>query len=295
MSLSQETVWRSVRRGASRRALSEASLVLSAVEIRHEIRRDVDDWYLVVPESDAPLAVAHLENYSLENRPGLPSPSAIDVVDSGWFGVLGFLLVIWSLPSLEQSLAFGWDWRAIGRLEAGSVMAGEWWRTVTALTLHGDIAHLIGNSLFGALFGLLVGRYLGSGFGWLLILLCGALGNGLNAWLRPDDFRAIGASTATFAALAIGGGYVWRRGYFRGRGWQRAFAPVFAAIAMLAFTGVGDEDTDVLAHFTGFVCGLVAGVLVARFDVRRLGVSGQWLSGLTALGLVMVAWAAAGH
>ena len=289
----EETVWRSVRRGASRRTLSEASLVLSAVEIRHEIRRDVDDWYLVVPEADAKAAVAHLENYSLENRPGCRRPVWMWSIPAG-SGCSAFLMVIWSLPNLEQSQVFGWDWRAIGRLEAGSVMAGEWWRTITALTLHGDIAHLIGNSLFGAVFGLMVGRYLGSGFGWLLILLSGALGNGLNAWLRPDDFRAIGASTATFAALAIGSAFVWRRGYFRDRGWRRAFAPIFAAIALLAFTGVGDEGTDVLAHFTGFVCGLGAGALAARVDIARLGIGGQWLCGLTAFGLVAVAWAAAG-
>lgn len=294
MNTPADIVWRTIRRGGSRRALGEASLVLAAVDIDHEIRRDVSDWYLVVAESDAPRAVAHLENYSLENRPQLAGPALDDPIDSGWFGVLGFLLIIWALPSLEQAQAFGWDWRGIGRLEAGSVMAGEWWRTITALTLHGDIAHLVGNSLFGALFGVLVGRYMGSGLGWLLILLSGALGNGLNAWLRPDDFRAIGASTATFAALAIGSAFVWRRGYFRGRGWRRGFAPLFAAIAMLAFTGVGDEDTDVLAHFTGFACGIGAGIVAAQLPIERLGVSGQRLCGVGALVLICVAWMAAG-
>ena len=39
------------------------------------------------------------------------------------------------------------------------------------------------------LFGLFVGRYLGSGFGWLLVLISGALGNALNAWLRSEERR----------------------------------------------------------------------------------------------------------
>ena len=135
----------------------------------------------------------------------------------------------------------------------------------------------MGNSLFGAVFGLFIGRYLGSGLGWLLILLGGATGNALNAVMRPDDFSSIGASTATFAALALGCGFVWRKGYFRGRGWRRAFAPIFAGLAMLSFTGMGGERTDVLAHVTGFFAGLGLGLLAASWDLDRLGPRGQRL------------------
>src|SRR2546422_5158304 len=28
-----------------------------------------------------------------------------------------------------------------------SIVAGEWWRTVTALTLHADVPHLLGNAV----------------------------------------------------------------------------------------------------------------------------------------------------
>ena len=85
-----------------------------------------------------------------------------------------FLLVIWLLPSLEAAATFGWNWRSIGSMDAGLVASGQWWRTVTALTLHGDLGHLMGNSLFGAVFGMFAGRHLGSGLAWLLVLLCGA-------------------------------------------------------------------------------------------------------------------------
>jgi rhomboid protease GluP len=291
--MSESELWRTVRRGGSARELQDASLVLTAVGIEHDIVHEVFDWSLRVPQDAAPEALAHLENYRLENRPQLPAPVP-DQVDSGWIGLLGFFTVLWLLPSLQANGLFGWDWLAIGRMDAGLVVAGQWWRTVTALTLHADLAHLLGNSLFGAVFGLFVGRFLGSGLGWLLIVVGGALGNTLNAWLRPEDFRAIGASTATFAALAIGSGFVWRRGYFRGRGWRRAFAPVFAGIALLSFTGVGGERTDVLAHFTGFAVGLVLGISAATWNIRYLGRIGQQLCGLAALVLLAGAWMLAG-
>jgi len=280
--------WISIAAGR-RDALLEASLVLTAVSIDNRIEQDDDDgWALLVPASLAAPAATELQNYRQENR-YLPTPPAVlPIVDSGWLGVLGYLLVIWMLPWLEENWALAW--REAGNMQAGLVRDGQWWRCVTALTLHADLGHIIGNSLFGAMFGLFVGRYLGSGFGWLLVLVSGTLGNGLNAWIQPDDFRSIGASTATFGALGIGAAYVWRRGYFKGRGWRRSLAPVFAAIALLAYTGVGGENTDVLGHFMGFAAGVTLGVLAATFDVRRLRVSGQCLAGSAALGLIALAW-----
>lgn len=271
----------------------EASLVLSAVEVEHVIEQTEDDWCLKVPDAQAQAAIAHLEKYTLENQPLPPAPVP-EQIDSGVIGVLGFLLVIWAIPFFQSIGLFGWDWPVIGRVQAGLVMDGEWWRVITALTLHADLGHILGNSAFGAVFGLFAGRFLGSGLAWLLILLGGALGNAVAAGMRPEEFRAIGASTATFAALALSSGFVWRRGYFRGRGWRRAFAPLFAGIALLSFTGVGGEDTDVLAHFTGFASGLGLGVWAATWNLRWLGRIGQRLCGLVAVFLVVLAWSLAG-
>lgn len=297
--------WISIRRANERNALREFALVLTAVNIENRIEPaaylesgpgidgnpgSIDDWCLLVPEGFVEPALRELEDYRLENPPVVARVVTVRTLERGWVGVLGYLLVIWAQPFLESLMVFDLDWRAVGQMEAGSVMAGQWWRTFTALTLHADIAHIIGNSLFGAVFGLFVGRYLGSGFGWLLILLSGAIGNGLNAWLQVEEFRSIGASTATFGALAIGGAYVWHRGYFRGGGLRRGLAPIFAGIALLAYTGVGGENTDVVAHFTGFAAGVCLGILAATFDIRRLGHSGQYIAGALAVGLLIYAW-----
>lgn len=279
-----------IRRDRARARLNEYSLVLMAVAIDHSIDFDGHDWCLWVGVDQAAAANDELGRYGQENRPAPAPPAQPLRIDSGWLGVLGYLLVIWSLPWLESQSALGVDWRAAGVMDAARVSAGEWWRAVTALTLHGDIGHLMANSLFGAVFGLFVGRYLGSGFGWLLVLGGGVLGNLANAAVQSDGFRSLGASTATFAALALVGTYVWRRGYLRGTSWRRRFAPVFGAIALLAYTGFGGENTDVVAHVTGFLAGSLLGVAAAAIDLRRLGSSGQWLCGAAALVLVTAAW-----
>ncbi len=286
--------WASVRRANDRGSLAEPALVLTAVGIENRIAQDEFDWCLLVPEDLVEAAQRELTDYQQENPPLLPRVVTVRTLESGWVGVLGFLAVIWLLPTLQNLAVFDWDWRALGRMEAGSVMAGQWWPTITALTLHSGIVHILGNSLFGAVFGVFVGRYLGSGFGWLLILLSGAIGNGMNAWLQAESFRSIGASTATFGALAIGAAYVWRRGYFKVGSLRRSLAPVFAGIALLAYTGVGGENTDIVAHFTGFAAGICLGILAASFDVRRLGHSGQYIAGVICLGLVCYSWALAG-
>ena len=287
--------WICVQRSASRPPLNEAGLVLAAVAIEHRIEWDGHGWGLwVAPESSA-AAGAELAAYRAENAPrSQPSRPRPEFIDSGWAGVIGYLLVIWSLPTLQVSFPFALDWSDAGTLEAGRVMAGEWWRTVTALTLHVGLGHLAANSLFGATFGLLLGRHLGSGLAWLLIVVCGAVANVCNAAIEPADFRAIGASTATFAALGLLAGFVWRRGYYGATTWKRSVAPVFAAIALFAYTGIGDEQTDIFGHLFGLTSGLCCGIVVAHLDVRRLGRIGQLLSGTAALGIIVTAWWLAG-
>jgi rhomboid protease GluP len=287
-----------IRCDRDRHALERASLVLTAIAIDNDIepafQPEAARWCLWVPTALAQRAIAELDAYSDENRPRhAPRPRVI-TIDNGWIGVICYLLIIWMLPSLEAAATFGWHWRSIGAMDAGSVMDGEWWRTITALTLHADLGHLMANSLFGALFGLFVGRHLGSGFGWLLVLVCGALGNAVDASLQAADFHSIGASTATFGSIGLVGAFVWRRGYYRALDWRRSVAPLFAAVALLAFLGIEGENIDVVAHLAGFAAGVVCGVAAAPFDIRRLGATGQILCGFAAIGVVASAWLLAG-
>ena len=63
---------------------------------------------------------------------------------------------------------------------------------------------------------------------------------------------------------------------------------------MLAWLGTGDENTDIVAHLTGFVAGFTIGVglgRLAQLDTRD-PVRQFALGGLTAV-LLLICWAAA--
>ena len=270
--------------------VAQAALVLAAIGIEYRIEQTANMWHLLVDEPVKETAHTELRKFWSENAVAELAPVPATVVDSGWYGVLGYLAVIWVIPALGSFTHV--DFRTAGRMDAIAVSNGELWRTITAVTLHSDIAHIASNSLFGTVFGLFVGRYLGSGLGWLVVLMCAALANLTNAFIQPDEFRSIGASTATFAALGVVPAFAWRRGYFRGRGWKRGFAPIFAAIALLAFTGMGGgaPNIDVLGHVFGFFAGLAAGLVLAKTDLHRLSNADQQRAGGFAILLVATAW-----
>ena len=275
----------------SAQPIKDAALVLTAMDIAHEVDRNDQGWTLSVEAHDEVEAYSQLNLYWRENAPTAEKPVQATVIDSGWPGVLGYLAVIWILPVWQSNSAL--DLSDLGALHAQAISQGEIWRAATALTLHVDIAHIAANSLFGTAFGLFVGRYLGSGFGWLLVLICGIMANLINGLIQPDAFRAIGASTATFAALGLVPAFGWRRGFFRGQGAKRGFAPIFAAIAILAFTGFGGERIDVLGHLFGFIAGIAAGLIVANVKVQSRTVADQLRAGGLAVGIITLAWLAA--
>ena len=285
----EDEAWLALREGRARRDLRMLELVLAARGIDSRIDWRQGIWLLLVAEEDAPAASRELASYERENTtPSLPP--APPRIDSGWWGVCAYLAAIWLVLALERTWAFGWDWRGLGRLQVAAVSDGEFWRLATALTLHADLGHIVANSVFGALFGLLAGRYLGSGLAWLCIVLGGTFGNALNALLRTEHFSSIGASTATFAAIGVYAAFMWRSGHFRARPWQRGFAPIFAAIGIFAFIGIGDDDTDVLAHATGLLCGLLLGLWVAYSRLHLAGPQAQRFFGAVAAAWMLGAW-----
>ena len=286
--------WTVLRSSLNRRKITEAALVLAAMQIPHRTQWRGHAWLLLIPAEEVVRAEAQLRSYDAENQRQNAPPPYIHTFERGWVGVLVFLAILWLLPNLEAASLFGWDWRQAGLMQAGLVQEGQWWRTFTALTLHGDLGHIVGNSAFAAVFGIFVGRHLGAGFGWLLVLLSGALGNYANALMQPSAFASLGASTANFAALGLTGAFMWRRRRAGNVAWRQSFAPLFAAVALLAYTGVGGERTDVMAHCTGFAAGVGSGLLASTFDIRRLGKSGQAICGGFALWLLAYAWFKAG-
>lgn len=287
--------WTVIHESVDLRSCSERALVLQSLDIPCDIVRGPEGHGLAVPAGYAERARFELWQYEKENVPLPPDrPRLVPVYQDGVPGVLAYMVIVLAVAWLAGDSAFGRDWLAAGRVDGELVRDGEWWRSITALTLHSGVRHLLGNLGFGALFGFFAGRLAGSGVAWLVIVLAGAAGNVLNTMLLDPAHRSIGASTAVFAALGVVSGYVWRGRLLGQERWPYRFGPIVGGIALLAFTGTGDESTDIGAHLAGFVCGLAAGMaltgLAARLPDRRLqraagcagllAVAGAWLLAL---------------
>ena len=146
----------------NRRSCSDRALVLAALQIPHQLIDDGVTAVLVVPAEHSARAVEELRLYDEENPPVRPKKKKRVVYQDALPGVVGYFLVVCIVAGLAGYSMLGRDWFAAGRVDGELIRNGEWWRTITALTLHADAKHLIGNLVFGVLFGLFAGRLLGS-------------------------------------------------------------------------------------------------------------------------------------
>ena len=195
----------------SKKRCMEYALVLQAVGIRCEVLPRDGEFALVVHARDADRAREQLRLYLHENRARLPRFDPRLGVHDGLACACLYGVTILLIYILQRDQAFSLDWWRAGMSHAGLIREGEWWRAVTALGLHADTVHLAGNLVFGIVFGFLAGELLGWGLAWSGMLLAGALGNALNAFVQAPSHTSIGASTAVFATLGILAAYTWKR------------------------------------------------------------------------------------
>ena len=289
-------------RSAARKPCKELALVLQALGIPHGVQRGPGGFQLMVPLEHARRAAQELGLYREENVGWPPPKHPVPMLSRGVRGAVVYALLIAAFLPIGHRGLFGRNFWEAGKLVASRVNDGEWWRTVTALTLHGDVGHLVGNLIFGCAFAVLASHTLGSGITWLGTLLAGAGGNLANAWLQGGEHASIGASTAVFGCLGLMASYEWVRRHALHLPRMRRFAPMMAGAALLGFLGMGGSEiasgalprTDVLAHVTGLAAGVVLGFLTGRARLpERLSTRGQgWLAGAAAA-LVAGAWAVA--
>jgi membrane associated rhomboid family serine protease len=280
----------------------EWALVLQSQSIGFVLAPLAGAYVLSVAAADHARALAVIDLYETENEDWPPDrhadrprhPTSIAVPLAFVANVLFFLQA--TGPASAAS-----EWFSRGRADALALWS-EPWRMVTALTLHADAQHVIGNALSGGIFGAMVSRRIGPGGALFAIVLAGGLGNFMNALYHlPEGHRSIGASTAVFAAIGIlaavqtviDWGRRERRPRFRR---MDVVAPLVGGATLLGTLGAGGESTDIYAHLFGFVAGLLVGVVAALY-VRRFGdrpSRGFQAAGYAAAaGLVVGAWALA--
>ncbi len=281
-----------VRRTRDLRRAEEWALVLEAEGLAPRLLHTSGDWVVLVPSQHLEQAATELWAYESENREPIeeehPWPGSSPFYTS--VGVAAGLLVFFLFASWTHETV---RWVEHGAASAELILRGDLWRTVTALTLHGDFPHVATNAVAMVFFMTAVCRNLGPGLGAATVLGVGALGNLLNAWFHGFDHISVGASTAVFGALGVlgGMGVVQRRRL--GVHGRRAWIPLAAGVAILAMIGTGGPRVDLWAHLWGFVAGAGAGMCMALYAERPETATVQLRIGVVAAAVVVLCWVAA--
>ena len=279
----------SLRQTSDEKLAGEWALVLLAQGLSPRVRRRPDGAVLSVPEDQVERARAVLSVYESENpkKPAEslePTQTAGSLVGSTVAGIL--ILLFFIITDISNSTM---AWFERGSADAQKILNGEFWRTVTALTLHADVVHALSNAIAVALFLGVVSSVLGIGLGAALMLMAGAGGNLANAFLHGSAHVSVGASTSIFGAVGLLGGVA---AVTRGRASskRRVWLPIAAAFALLAMLGTGGERVDIWAHLFGLLVGGVLGILVALTTPRPPGLAIQWACGGAAAAVLIYCW-----
>jgi rhomboid protease GluP len=273
---------------SDRHLAEEWELALVAQGLSPSLSRTRDGFVLSIPEEEMERALVGLSTYERENprevRGREEAAEPPDFISGALIAgaLLVFFFITVSYPTIQ--------WFERGSADADLILQGELWRTVTALTLHANLAHALSNAIGITLFLGALSSILGAGLGSALVLLAGAGGNLANALLHGSAHVSIGASTSVFGAVGMLGGLGLVRRGRRKVSRRRAWVPVAAALALLAMLGVGGERVDVLAHLFGFLFGGVLGLLFAFVAPARPGRLVQWACGGAACALLISCW-----
>jgi membrane associated rhomboid family serine protease len=270
MSDEEQSSWIEVYRSGDRKTALEYGLMLQSIGIEQGILQSEGGFRLLVQPDDARRATEQVEKYTAENV-GWPPRDEVQLnLSEGVLAALVYGGMLLGTNALATRDAFGKGWVANGSSSVEAIFAGEWWRTITALSLHADWNHLLNNLLFGGLFVLLSCEILGAGLGLTAICLSGVLGNALNALVRPPEFSAIGASTAVFGALGLLVAFQWSQRHSLAYNRVRRWGPVLGGSVLLAMFGMSaNERVDVVGHATGFIAGSLIGLALGRWRLHR--------------------------
>ncbi len=264
-------------------------LTLASVGISHQIQRRGRKWAITVSTYHRAAAIEAIALYLSENPSQQPPKHPLvapGVKTYSAFYIVPFLALIhWAVtPGFEHQVFVD----TLGA-DAAQMMSGDLYRSITALLLHKDWAHVVNNMAAMALFGTVAASICGWGVGWLMILLSGAAGNMATAAWYQHGHVAIGASTAVFGALGICVALnLWRHARIPQPSW-RMWLPLAGGLALLGFLG-GSPHSDVMAHLSGFGSGLVIGAGYGWNCKQPPGFAVQLAAAIAGVGMIVVCW-----
>lgn len=285
--------WRKIRSVKNTAQLNEWQLVLVSQNIPFQIYRARGRYQIYVPPLAESMATWQLDAYERENHQAKRPETALPVFAVAYFIFLPlFMLALWhamrqgdiAVPGFlpDRSL-----WLRLGAMDTVRIhLYAEYQRAITALSLHVNDSHLIGNLFFGGMFLFLLARRVGYGRAFLLTSICGALANLATLAFHDGPWLSAGFSTAVFAAAGALAGVMAGAATSR----RKFLLPAGAGLALLALLGTEGENTDYAAHCAGLACGFLGGLWEGWRIRRKIPCLPNIVAFILAIGLYFCAW-----
>ena len=204
--------------------------------------------------------------------------------------VLMFLLTLIAAGGTNNEVAFNDALIALGAKTNALINAGEWWRFVTPIFLHGGWAHLLMNMYGLWILGPIVERLYGSAkfvFFWVGTGVVGViasyltviqpgheLDNAIGRFLfKTQDVASVGASGALFGLIGVLFVFGIKFRHELPEGFKRAFGTgMLPTILLNVFIGYAFPFIDNAAHMGGLVSGAALALFVGY---KRPGEKGR--------------------
>jgi len=273
----------------SHRQAMDWSLVLASQGIETAIEQNEDGtgWGLLVPSAEEQKAQQAIRQYRIENRRWpwrrelFEQGILFDWASLGWVSLVCLLFLV----SNGHTGFF-----ATGVMDSALVSHGEWWRLFTAMWLHADAAHLASNATFGlVLLGLAMGRF-GTGIGLMAAYLAGFGGNLAVWWLsKPTGPGSLGASGMVMGALGLLAAQSFSLKPHTPHSKRHLVTGIIGGIMLFVLLGLNPE-TDIRAHFGGFIAGLLIGAVLTQLPNMAARAGVNFFTGLVYAALVIWPW-----
>ena len=168
------------------------------------------------------------------------------------YGLMAFTTLVY-LAQMASTALLGGDYpAALGAKVNALIAAGQWWRLITPVLLHGSLLHIGFNMYALYVLGPELERHFGRGRFLPLYLLGGFAGNVTSMVFSTAP--SLGASTAIFGLLGAQGVFIYQnRGLFGQRS-RHALQSILTIAAINFFIGLS-PGIDNWGHLGGLVGG----------------------------------------
>lgn len=192
-----------------------------------------------------------------------PTKKSVNIVIVAVTVIAFFVMQFWE-KSITQGTFYGHTTQFLlehGALHEPSIRAGEWYRLLTHLFLHGDIWHLGNNMLILFCLGNALEHYVGK-FSYAGIYFFSGILAGLGSVVyNTDSTVSVGASGAVFGVV---GAMVWLVLKNKGRLTGFTGPRMIVFVLMSVYAGFVDQGIDNAAHITGLIAGFLLAIVIYR-------------------------------